>query len=99
MPHYYFNVRDGVSIPDHVGVELHDLYAARLEAVRFSGEILRDHPDAFWIQHEWRIEVTDDVGLILFAIHISAVVAPALHGWRPTLNSSADIPTTGATGK
>ncbi len=83
MPTFHFNVVDGVSIPDATGTELPDLYAARLEAVRYSGELLRDHADAFWIQHEWRIEVTDFAGLVLFAIHISAVEAPALHDWNP----------------
>ena len=85
MALYFFNVTDGVSIPDSIGVELPDLYAARLEAVRYSGELLKDHPDAFWVQHEWRIEVADRLGAILFAIHISAVEAPALHGWNPGL--------------
>ena len=84
MPRFHFNVRDGVSIPDTTGKELSDLYAARLEAVRYSGELLRDHPDAFWVQNEWRIEITDASGLILFAIFISAVEAPVLHGWRPS---------------
>jgi hypothetical protein len=86
MPRFFFNVRDGISIPDKGGLELPDLYAARLEAVRYSGELLKAHPDAFWVQHEWRIEVTDAIGLILFAIHISAVQAPALHGWDPVRN-------------
>ena len=83
MPRYFFNVKDGVDILDNEGVELADLYAARLQAVRFSGELLKDHPDVFWIQHEWRIEVTDETKLILFAIHISAVDAPSLKDWKP----------------
>ena len=87
MPRFFFNVLDGVSIPDDTGTELSDLYAARLEAVRYSGELLKQHPDAFWVQSEWRIEVADTLGLILFAIHISAVQAPALHDWQPALGN------------
>jgi hypothetical protein len=89
MPRYFFNVIDGVSIPDNTGTELPDLYAARLAAVAYSGELLRDHPDAFWVQSEWRIEVKSESGLVLFAIHISAVEAPALHNWKPTGKQAA----------
>ena len=89
MPRFHFNVRDGVSIDDLVGTDLADIYAARLEAVRFSGEVLKDNADTFWVRHEWRVEVTDDTGLILFAIHISAVDAPALHEWKPTTPKAA----------
>lgn len=93
MPRYFFNVIDGISIPDDTGTELTDLHQARLQAVRYSGELLKDHPDAFWIQNEWRIEITDLNGLVLFAIHISAVQAPALHDWKPTRTPlSADGP-------
>ncbi len=84
IPLYHFNARDGVSIADEDGTELPNLYAARLEAIRYSGQLLSDHPDAFRIQSEWRIEVTDECGMILFAIHISAIEAPALHNWQKT---------------
>ena len=42
MPRYYFNIKDGYTSLDEVGVELADVDAARREAVTFSGEVLRD---------------------------------------------------------
>jgi hypothetical protein len=47
MPLFFFNVLDGVSIPDDTGTELSDLYAARLEAVRYSGELSSSTPTHF----------------------------------------------------
>ncbi len=84
MPRFFFNVTDGIDIVDHEGVELADLPAARLQAVHYSGELLKDHPDTLWVGHEWRIDVTDAARHILFSIHISAVDAPALKDWKPS---------------
>jgi hypothetical protein len=42
MPRYYFHVEDHHTDIDEVGTELPDLEAARSEAVRAAGEILRD---------------------------------------------------------
>jgi hypothetical protein len=47
MPRYFIHVHDGTSMIDDEGTELPDLTAARLAAVRLSGELLRDHPDQF----------------------------------------------------
>ena len=81
LPRFFFNVHDGVNARDETGTDIRDTDAARLEAVRYSGDLLERHPDAFWIQDDWRMEVSDATGSILFAIHVSAVQAPALHGW------------------
>lgn len=42
MPRYFFHVTDGYSIRDAEGTELPDIYAAQDQAIRTSGEILRD---------------------------------------------------------
>jgi len=42
MPRYYFNLKDGRESLDDVGSEFPDIHAARREAVRYSGEVLRD---------------------------------------------------------
>ena len=42
MPRYFFHVYDGYSSPDLDGTELADIYTAQAEAIRTSGEILRD---------------------------------------------------------
>ena len=51
MPRYYFNVADGRSFRDPEGVELAGPEAAREEAVRVLGELLRDEP-ALFLEHE-----------------------------------------------
>jgi hypothetical protein len=30
-----------------------------------------------WVDEDWRVDVSDETGLILFILHISAVNAPA----------------------
>ena len=42
MPRYFFHVHDGASSLDQEGTELPDIYTAQAEAIRTSGEILRD---------------------------------------------------------
>ncbi|WP_336487793.1 DUF6894 family protein [Methylobacterium nigriterrae] len=42
MPRFHFNVYDGVRLPDAEGTDLPDWQAARLEAIRKAGEILKE---------------------------------------------------------
>ena len=76
MPRYFFHVHDGTSDPDLEGTELPDVYVAQAEAIRMSGEIMRDLGDKFWTGDDWRLDVTDAEGRKLFAIHFSAEDAP-----------------------
>ena len=64
MPRYFFHVRDGCDLPDTEGSELPDLNAVRLEALRASGEMLRDNKGeaAFWSGEDWTMNVLDDAG-------------------------------------
>jgi hypothetical protein len=77
MPRYFFDIRDGTYIPDETGTELPGLDAARREAVSLSAGLLRDSAVTFWNGDEWKIEVKDDTGLILFSLMFVAVDAPA----------------------
>ena len=56
MPRYFFNV-DGEP-PDSEGLELPDSDAARAEAIRAAGEMLRDIDGAF-DGGEWVMRVTE----------------------------------------
>ena len=59
MPRYYFHVEDAHTEIDEVGVELPNLEAARNEAVRTAGEILRDGAAKnLWGGKPWRMWVT-----------------------------------------
>ena len=78
MPRYHFNVYDGVSSLDIEGTELPDWQAARSEAIRLAGEILKDDADSINLGEDWRIEVTDHTGLVLFQMILHVVEAAAL---------------------
>jgi hypothetical protein len=42
MPRYYFHMEDGQSLFDDAGLDLPDIAAAQNEALRASGELLKD---------------------------------------------------------
>jgi hypothetical protein len=72
VPRFFFNVYDDVAIPDLEGTEFSDIYLAQAEAVRMSGEIMRDLGAKFWAGEDWRLEVTDAEGRKLYVIRFSA---------------------------
>ena len=83
MPRFYFDISSGgdiADVADEEGEELEGLNAARIAAVRLSGEILRDYPDRFWSVGHWNCTVRDENGLILFVLHFYAQDAAVLGG-------------------
>jgi Domain of unknown function (DUF6894) len=76
MPRYYFHIEDDRTEIDHEGVELRDTAAARDEAVRAAGEILRDRSGkTFWGGKPWRMWVTQSplpAAKTLFTLRFSA---------------------------
>ncbi len=74
---YFFNIAGAVSDPDDEGLELDSLSTARIEAVRFAGEYLRERPEVVWLGDEFRVEVTNTDDLILFTFIAIGVDAPA----------------------
>jgi hypothetical protein len=70
MPLYYISThgdgKDVVSDP----IELPDHDAAWREAAAASGEILRDISDQITPNKEWRMEVRDDRGKVLFCFRL-----------------------------
>lgn len=81
MPRFFFNVYDGVSSLDDTGSELADRQEARIEAVRLAGEILKDDAQRIALGEDWRIEVVDERGLVLFRFDFVSVATP-LHRSR-----------------
>lgn len=73
MPSYNINIRTESHIADTLKVEKDDHTDLRLEMARFVGELLRDHADLIWQDQDWQIDVSDDAGLVLYALNISAV--------------------------
>lgn len=76
MHRYFFNIIDGYSLIDRDGTELPDLATAKAEAIRTSGQVLRDMGSKFWDGPQWRMEVADDGGQILFTLHFHAQEGP-----------------------
>jgi len=78
MPRYFFHVHDGSDFPDLQGTLLDNDDAAQIEAVRFSGDLLRDGAEKFWNGEEWSMRVTDNEDLTLFELMFTATCSPAL---------------------
>ena len=82
MARYFFNVVEDDHTVDTVGADYLDQEIARMEAVRFAGEILRSEPERLWKGMELRVEATDQWGTLLFTILVSGVDADALKRHR-----------------
>ena len=72
MALFFFHVFDGTPNPDREGTELPDLYSAQTQAIRTSGELLRDMGARFWNGTEWRMEIADERDEVLFVLRFSA---------------------------
>ena len=77
MPRFFFHVRDGKDLPDTEGTELPNLAAVRAEALKASGEMLRDSKGGadFWSGHDWTMNVHDEAGRPVLTLRF----AGALH--------------------
>ena len=80
MPRYYFHIHDGVSMIDDEGTELAGWTEAKIEAIRLAGSVIKDEAKHIALGEDWRIEVTDERGLILFRFDFVSLTAPALGG-------------------
>lgn len=78
MPRYHFNVYDGRDIIDDVGTELPNAIFARREAIRYAGALLEEDADRLALGEDWRMEVTDERGLILLSLNFTVVALPAI---------------------
>ena len=60
--------------------DLETVWAAKVEAVRTLGELLREDGPVFWANHPIQMLVSDDQGLALFRLDLGAHEAPCLGG-------------------
>ena len=58
-------------------VDQADHAALRVEVARFVGQLLRQHAGKIWEDQAWRVDVTDERGLILYYMSISAAETAA----------------------
>jgi hypothetical protein len=77
MAQFFFHTADGQQVNDDEGTELATLAAARVEAVRVLGDILRENPEEVLATGQFRLTVTDATGLIYFALDLAATDAAA----------------------
>jgi hypothetical protein len=73
MLRYYFVVRQGDQTSDHSdGIEFPDIGAVQLEAIKSTGEILRDLDYPIEAGSEWRMEVVDEARKPRFSLRVIA---------------------------
>lgn len=80
MPRYFFHDVEGRRQRDMEGSYLPNIEAARIEAIAYAGQVLKDRPDKVWAGGQWRVEVADEEGRLLFTLVTVAVDAPASEG-------------------
>ncbi|HEV7255253.1 MAG TPA: hypothetical protein VGN97_19370 [Mesorhizobium sp.] len=68
MPRFFFHVMDGRALIDHEGTEVPDAQAARAEALRTAGEILRSEGTSHWAGDKWQMTVADEKGNTVFSL-------------------------------
>jgi len=73
---FHFNLFDGLTPRDKDGAHLVDLRSASIHAAKLAGAALMRDPERFIDAPEWRIEVTDDTGLLVFDLFLYATEAP-----------------------
>ncbi|KAB1071210.1 DUF6894 family protein [Methylobacterium planeticum] len=91
MPRYFFHVHDGVSLLDHEGTELADWHQAQFHAIRTAGEIISDNAKRLKLGEDWKMEVTDEVGLVLFRLdfHVASSAAVMGEDWKQSAAEEA----------
>lgn len=82
MARYFFHVHDGKDLCDEEGTELPTIEAARSEAARYAGMLLQNPDGDLWSGEPWRMDVTNESGLLLFTLMFLATDAPALRTER-----------------
>lgn len=79
MARYYFNVHDGTSVLDKVGTDLPDISAARKEALQIAEGLFDSAELRADLGEEWRIEVMNDTGTLMFRMEFIAPELETIH--------------------
>lgn len=77
MPKYHIALRTESVVSDTLDVERDSLTDLRIELAAFVGELLKDHAQQIWVDEDWRVDVTDENGLILYVMQVSAAETAA----------------------
>jgi hypothetical protein len=77
MALYHIELRTADQVWETLDVERDDVTSLRIEMARFVGELLKDHAGKIWADKDWRVDVTDEAGLILYVMNIFATDSAA----------------------
>ena len=73
MPQYFFHIRQDDYSSDHAeGLEFPDKEAARTEAAAVCGDMMRGIVGQIANRPEWRLDVSDEAGKLLFRFKFAA---------------------------
>lgn len=78
MPRFHFNIYEGHASKDQQGTELENYEMARRQAIALAGSVLVEESREPQVGNEWRVEVTDERGLILYRLDIMVSEAAAV---------------------
>lgn len=76
---FQFESDAGVHGRQRWDADLSSVREAQVQAIRTLGELLSEDGSQFWAAEEVTMTVSDETGLLLFSLDLSAVKAPALH--------------------
>ncbi|MES3153841.1 DUF6894 family protein [Sphingomonas faeni] len=72
MPRYFFDIDNHRHDVDEVGTDLESDDDARVQAVIFAGDYLRDHPDIVWDGSRFAVVVRDEADTVLLSVLVTA---------------------------
>ena len=78
LPKFLFHVAGGNHVLDVEGKELPNVSAARIEGIKLAGEILKELPSALYQTANFKIDVTDESGQVLFKVLVTTFGANEL---------------------
>jgi len=78
VPRYFFDVHTEALEKDDQGHELPAIDVAHVAAAELAGELLRNHPENILLGDEWKVEVRDESGAVLFSLLMLSVPSAAL---------------------
>ena len=76
MALFFFDIADHEVYTDLVGTEYTDGDAARVAAVAFAGNYLRDHTELIWDGRRATVHVRQGDGVVIFSVVMLAIDTP-----------------------
>ena len=87
MQRFFFHRTDGDFDPDNQGTEFPNLATAKLDAVRFAAESVKESPEDVWLDGTFRVEVSDEQGMLLCMVIVLGIDTPAARGLKKPRHS------------